>query len=65
MYDVAFADQPIENFRKWATLRIDALNHALRGLPEERSAITSAGAALTRRTPPTSRCATSSIWCCA
>jgi 5-methyltetrahydropteroyltriglutamate--homocysteine methyltransferase len=36
MYDVAFADQPIENFRKWATLRIDALNHALRGLPEER-----------------------------
>jgi len=36
MYDVAFADQPIENFRKWATLRIDALNHALRGLPEEK-----------------------------
>ena len=36
MYDVAFADQPIENFRNWATLRIDALNHALRGLPEEK-----------------------------
>jgi 5-methyltetrahydropteroyltriglutamate--homocysteine methyltransferase len=36
MYDVAFADQPIENFRKWATLRIDALNHALRGLPEDK-----------------------------
>jgi 5-methyltetrahydropteroyltriglutamate--homocysteine methyltransferase len=36
MYDVAFADQPIENFRKWAALRIDALNHALRGLPEEK-----------------------------
>ncbi|MBV9629135.1 MAG: cobalamin-independent methionine synthase II family protein [Xanthobacteraceae bacterium] len=36
MYDVAFSDQPIENFRKWAALRIDALNHALRGLPEEK-----------------------------
>ena len=36
MYGVAFADQPIENFRKWAALRIDALNHALRGLPEEK-----------------------------
>src|SRR5262245_8521554 len=35
MYDVAFSDQPIENFRKWAALRIDALNHALRGLPED------------------------------
>jgi 5-methyltetrahydropteroyltriglutamate--homocysteine methyltransferase len=36
MYDVAFTDQPIENFRKWATLRVDALNHALRGMPEEK-----------------------------
>jgi len=36
MYDVAFADQPIENYRKWVELRIDALNHALRGLPEEK-----------------------------
>ncbi len=27
MYDVAFADQPLENYRKWASLRIDALNH--------------------------------------
>ena len=37
MYDVAFADQPLENYRKWASLRIDALNHALRGLPEEKT----------------------------
>jgi 5-methyltetrahydropteroyltriglutamate--homocysteine methyltransferase len=36
MYDVAFADQPIENYKKWAALRIDALNHALRDLPEEK-----------------------------
>jgi 5-methyltetrahydropteroyltriglutamate--homocysteine methyltransferase len=36
MYDVAFTEQPIENFRKWATLRIEALNHALRGLPQEK-----------------------------
>ena len=25
-----------EDYRKWAELRVDALNHALRGLPEER-----------------------------
>ena len=36
MYDVAFADQPIENYRKWVAMRIAALNHALRGLPEEK-----------------------------
>jgi len=26
----------VEDYRKWAQLRVDALNHALRGLPEER-----------------------------
>ena len=36
MYDVAFADQPLENYMKWAALRVDALNHALRGLPQEK-----------------------------
>jgi len=36
MYDVAFTDQPLANYKKWAALRIDALNHALRGLPQER-----------------------------
>jgi 5-methyltetrahydropteroyltriglutamate--homocysteine methyltransferase len=36
MYDVAFIDQPLANYRKWASLRIDALNHALRGLPQDR-----------------------------
>jgi 5-methyltetrahydropteroyltriglutamate--homocysteine methyltransferase len=36
MYDVAFTDQPLENYKKWCALRIEALNHALRGLPEEK-----------------------------
>lgn len=36
MWDVAFADQPLENYKKWASLRVDALNHALRGLPQDR-----------------------------
>jgi 5-methyltetrahydropteroyltriglutamate--homocysteine methyltransferase len=36
MYDVAFTDQPLDNYKKWAALRIEALNHALRGLPEEK-----------------------------
>ncbi len=36
MYDVAFADRPLEDYRKWAELRIAALNHALAGLPQER-----------------------------
>lgn len=31
VYDVAFADQPLEHYKKWAALRIEALNHALRG----------------------------------
>jgi 5-methyltetrahydropteroyltriglutamate--homocysteine methyltransferase len=36
MYDVAFADQPLENYKKWAALRVEALNHALRGLPQDK-----------------------------
>ncbi len=27
---------PTKEFRKWARIRVDALNHALRGIPEER-----------------------------
>jgi 5-methyltetrahydropteroyltriglutamate--homocysteine methyltransferase len=30
------ADQGLEAYRRWAQLRIEALNHALAGLPEER-----------------------------
>lgn len=36
MYDVAFAGTDLENFRKWAGVRVDALNHALEGIPEEK-----------------------------
>ena len=28
--------QSVDDYRRWAQLRIDALNHALRGIPEER-----------------------------
>jgi 5-methyltetrahydropteroyltriglutamate--homocysteine methyltransferase len=36
MYDVAFAGEDLENFRKWARVRVEALNHALEGIPEEK-----------------------------
>jgi 5-methyltetrahydropteroyltriglutamate--homocysteine methyltransferase len=36
MYDVAFADRPLDEYRKWAEIRVAALNHALAGLPEDR-----------------------------
>ncbi len=36
MYDVAFAAEDLAEYRKWAAVRIDALNHAIAGLPEER-----------------------------
>lgn len=34
MYDAPVAESP-ERYREWALLRIDALNHALRDIPEE------------------------------
>jgi 5-methyltetrahydropteroyltriglutamate--homocysteine methyltransferase len=36
MYDVAFAADDIAAYRKWAQVRIEALNHAIEKLPEER-----------------------------
>ena len=36
MYDVAFAADQMAQYRKWAEVRIDALNHAIAGLPEDR-----------------------------
>jgi 5-methyltetrahydropteroyltriglutamate--homocysteine methyltransferase len=36
IYDVAFADRPLAEYRQWAELRVAALNHALAGLPEEK-----------------------------
>jgi 5-methyltetrahydropteroyltriglutamate--homocysteine methyltransferase len=35
MYDHLVHQSP-ENYREWAQLRVDALNHALRGIPEDR-----------------------------
>jgi 5-methyltetrahydropteroyltriglutamate--homocysteine methyltransferase len=36
MYDVAFAADQLEQYRQWAAVRIEALNHAIAGLPEDR-----------------------------
>jgi 5-methyltetrahydropteroyltriglutamate--homocysteine methyltransferase len=36
MYDLAFAGKDLQDYRKWASVRIDALNHALAGLPQEK-----------------------------
>jgi 5-methyltetrahydropteroyltriglutamate--homocysteine methyltransferase len=35
-YDMIVPNPPIEEYRKMAEVRIEALNHALRGLPEDR-----------------------------
>jgi 5-methyltetrahydropteroyltriglutamate--homocysteine methyltransferase len=36
MYDHLVAEGGADHYRRWAELRVDALNHALRGIPEER-----------------------------
>jgi 5-methyltetrahydropteroyltriglutamate--homocysteine methyltransferase len=36
-YDVMVPPLSLEAYRKWAGVRVEALNHALRGIPEERS----------------------------
>jgi 5-methyltetrahydropteroyltriglutamate--homocysteine methyltransferase len=36
MYDLAFAGRDLADYLKWASVRIDALNHALDGLPQEK-----------------------------
>lgn len=35
MYDMAFAGKDLEEYRRWAELRVEVLNHALRGIAEE------------------------------
>ena len=37
MYEKMVPPMSLGDYRKWAQLRIDALNHALRGIPEEKS----------------------------
>ena len=56
----SFAD-----YRRWAQLRVDALNHACAGCRASASATTSAGAAGTVPTPTTRRSPTSSTSCSA
>lgn len=36
-YDVMVPPRTLDDYRKWAERRIEATNHALRGIPEERS----------------------------
>jgi 5-methyltetrahydropteroyltriglutamate--homocysteine methyltransferase len=36
MWDLAFAGRDLADYRKWASVRVDALNHALDGLPQEK-----------------------------
>jgi 5-methyltetrahydropteroyltriglutamate--homocysteine methyltransferase len=36
-YDIIVPPGTMADYRKWAALRVDALNHALRGLPEDRT----------------------------
>ena len=54
-YDMIVPHPTIEEYRKFAEIRIDAQNHALRASPGHACATTSAGAAGTARTCTTSR----------
>ena len=45
----------VEDYRASSMPRVEATNHALRGMPRSASGFTSAGAAGMARTPPTSR----------
>ena len=36
-YDLMVPPASLDDYRKWAALRVDALNHALAGIPEEKS----------------------------
>src|SRR5262249_55621334 len=36
-YDLMVPPASLADYRKWAAVRIEALNHALRGIPEEKS----------------------------
>ena len=58
-WDMLDPHPTLEQYKRYALLRVDALNHALAGIPEDRCAITFAGAAGTGPTPQTFHCATS------
>ena len=54
-WDMINPEPNVEDYKKFTMVRIEALNHALRGLPEISSASICAGAAGTARTPRTFR----------
>lgn len=37
VYDVMVPPQTLADYRKWAEVRVEALNHALKGIPQERT----------------------------
>jgi hypothetical protein len=50
-----FPDMSVVEFRRWVEIRVEALNHALRGIRPERVRVQCVGAAFTTRTKRTSR----------
>jgi 5-methyltetrahydropteroyltriglutamate--homocysteine methyltransferase len=64
IYDWWFSmNDDIAGYRKWATFQVEALNHALQGIPEIACGSTFAGGAGTARTKATSNSRTWSICC--
>ena len=61
MYDVIVPPGTMDDYRAWAQPRIDALNHALEGIPEDRIRYHVCWGTGTARTRTTSRCATCSL----
>ena len=63
-WDMINPEPTVEDYRKFAMVQVAALNHAIRGLPQERIRFHLCwGVSGTVRTPPTSRCGTSSRSC--
>ena len=60
-YDRMVPPGTMKDYRKWVAKQMAVTNRAIQGCLPTRSAITSAGEAGRVRTPPTCRCATSSI----
>jgi len=60
-WDLVNPEASVEDYKKFTMVRVEALNHAIRGLPQERIRFHCAGAAGTARIRPTFRCATSSM----
>ena len=59
-----FPDITVPEYRRYAALRVEALNHALRGIPAEQVRLHVCWGVTTARTGTTSRCGTSWTSCC-